>query len=282
MKNTEQRQPWILTAGLWLILIAVGVYYTWFRNSDETKPATDHEALSQVAPEPKPIRYPIELPVAEEEPQTEVASTPKPAPEPPLPKLIDSDQRVLELLQKTVGNEVLQPVLVPQHIIARIVTTIDNLTPAKLASNAVPLKPVSGKIQVKHVEDRIYLSEQNSKRYAPYITLLEKADSAELDAIYRKFYPLFQESYKDLGDPTAYFNDRLIDVIDHLLAAPEPTYPVELAQPKVFFEYVDPELEAASAGQKILLRIGPENAAKVKAKLREIRTELTAKHANSE
>jgi hypothetical protein len=33
-------------------------------------------------------------------------------------------------------------------------------------------------------------------------------------------------------------------------------------------------LEARSAGQKIMMRMGSENAAKVKAKLREIRSEL--------
>ena len=278
MKNTEQRRPWILTAGLWLVLIAVGVYYTWFRNTEHTNPTADTDSQIQTAPEPKPIRYPIELPKAETDTQTIATTSPQPPPEPPLPKLFESDQRVLELLHQSIDNESLSPVLIPQHIIARVVTTIDNLTPAKLATNALPVKPVPGAIQVKHMNDRIYLSEQNSKRYSPYITLLEKVESADIVAIYRKLYPLFQESYKDLGDPTAYFNDRLVEVIDHLLETPEPTLPIELVQPKVFLEYADPALEAASAGQKILLRVGPENAAKIKAKLREIRAELTAKN----
>ncbi len=42
-------------------------------------------------------------------------------------------------------------------------------------------------------------------------------------------------------------------------------------RPKVFWEYADPELEARSAGQKLLLRMGNENAAIVRAKLRELR-----------
>jgi len=43
----------------------------------------------------------------------------------------------------------------------------------------------------------------------------------------------------------------------------------------------DPELESRSAGQKILLRIGNDNAARIKAKLREIRTELTRRGPKS-
>ena len=37
----------------------------------------------------------------------------------------------------------------------------------------------------------------------------------------------------------------------------------------------DPALQGLSAGQKILVRMGPENEAKVKAKLREIKRALT-------
>jgi hypothetical protein len=44
-----------------------------------------------------------------------------------------------------------------------------------------------------------------------------------------------------------------------------------LVQPKVLYQYADSELGALSAGQKAMIRIGPENAAVVKAKLREIR-----------
>ncbi len=280
MKKFVQSQSWLLTALLWLILIAVGVYYAWFRDTEDTQPVTNADSPEQVAPEPAPIRYPIELPSAETE--TTVTQTAETAPEPPLPQLVESDPRVLEILQEAVGHEVLQPVLVPQHIISRIVTTIDNLTPAKLAINAVPLKPVPGKIKVAEENKHLYLSAQNSQRYTPYIDLLDKANTTDIVRIYRKLYPLFQESYQELGNPSAYFNDRLIEVIDHLLAAPEPSYPIELVQPKVFFEYADPELEAASAGQKILFRIGPENAAKLKNKLREIRAELTAKNGYSE
>jgi hypothetical protein len=44
----------------------------------------------------------------------------------------------------------------------------------------------------------------------------------------------------------------------------------------VLFEFADPDLETRSAGQKILIRMGAENAVRVKAKLWEIRRELIA------
>jgi hypothetical protein len=42
------------------------------------------------------------------------------------------------------------------------------------------------------------------------------------------------------------------------------------------YRYADPELEARSAGQKVLMRIGNANAAVVKDKLRAIRRELVS------
>ena len=66
----------------------------------------------------------------------------------------------------------------------------------------------------------------------------------------------------------------MIQVIDHLLAAPDVKDPVALAQPNVQFEYADARLESRSAGQKVLMRMGSANAAAVKAKLRSLRASL--------
>jgi hypothetical protein len=87
---------------------------------------------------------------------------------------------------------------------------------------------------------------------------------------------LFQHVYQDLGYPNGYFNDRLVQVIDSLLATPQPAGPIELTRPNVMYVYADPALEARPAGQKLLLRMGPENAAVIKAKLKELRTIVTA------
>ena len=79
---------------------------------------------------------------------------------------------------------------------------------------------------------------------------------------------------KTMGYPEGHFNTRLVQVIDHLLAAPEPAEPLRLVVPHVLAEYADPKLEAESAGRKVLFRMGRANAARVKAKLREIRRAL--------
>jgi hypothetical protein len=146
-----------------------------------------------------------------------------------------------------------------------------------VAQKLMAVKPAAGRFAISGEGDNAVMSPDNYRRYTPAMKVLEAADAGKLAAVYLHFYPLFQQAYAELGYPNAYFNDRLVQVIDHLLAAPEPRGPVRLVRPKVMYQYADPELEALSAGHKILVRIGPENAARVKAKLREIRAELTAR-----
>ena len=124
--------------------------------------------------------------------------------------------------------------------------------------------------------DGIRVRPENGQRYAAYLRALQAIDTRRVAALYVQYYPLFQQAYEELGYPRGYFNDRLIEVIDHLLAAPEVREPVRLVQPKVMYQFADPELEARSAGQKLLMRMGNANAALVKDKLRALRAELTA------
>ena len=100
---------------------------------------------------------------------------------------------------------------------------------------------------------------------------IDRVDAKKLVTVYRQYYPLFQKAYAEIAKPGSYFNDRLVEAIDNLLAAPSPADPVGLVQPKVLYTYADPALETRSSGQKILMRMGKANAEQVKAKLREIR-----------
>jgi hypothetical protein len=87
---------------------------------------------------------------------------------------------------------------------------------------------------------------------------------------------LFQKAYQDLGYPNDYFNDRLVKAIDMLLATPQITGPIDLVRPNVMYVFADQSLESRPAGQKVLIRMGPDNAAVVKAKLTELRAIITA------
>ena len=127
---------------------------------------------------------------------------------------------------------------------------------------------------------QLAIAPDNALRYRPYLVAMEGVEARRLVAAYVRLYPLFQKAYEELGYPNAYFNDRLIQAIDDMLATPEGAIPT-LVQPKVLYQFANPSLEDRSAGQKILLRMGPDNAARVKDKLRAIRKEIVAQAPQS-
>jgi len=167
--------------------------------------------------------------------------------------------------------------LVFEDFIRKVVATIDNLPREHYAARLNPVAPVPGLPKTGGSGETLAWSTENEARYAPFMAAWNAVDSERLAAFYLRYYPLFQQAYMELGYPQGYFNDRLVEVIDHLLGAPEVAGPIRLVQPKVLYEFADPELESQSAGRKILLRMGVDNAARVKAKLREIRAELVGR-----
>jgi len=192
----------------------------------------------------------------------------------PLPKLAESDSFMLDALAGLVGNKSLMKPFNTERVIRNIVATIDNLPRMKLPLRLMPVEPAAGKFITSGSEDTLSISPNNAARYAPYMSLAEAIDAKQLVELYVRLYPLFQQAYQELGYPNKYFNDRLIEVLDDLLDAPDIKKPVKLVQTSVHFQFADPELEELSIGQRILIRIGSKNEAKIKAWLGEIKQEL--------
>ena len=195
-------------------------------------------------------------------------------PEKPLPPLRASDPDVREALATALPPAAFER-LVLEDFIRRVVATVDNLPREQYAARLNPVVPVPGLPKTTGRAETLAWGD-NGTRYAPFMAALDATDTDRVLAFYRRYYPLFQEAYVELGYPQGYFNDRLIEVIDHLLETPQPAAPLLLVQPKVLYQFADPELERRSAGQKALLRLGAANADKVKARLRDLRTKLAA------
>lgn len=227
------------------------------------------------APPPKPVVTEAPLPPAPEGPAIK-HPVPEPATPERLPALADSDQPVQKALTDLFGQDSVQKFVIPEELIRHFVVTVDNLPEQKVAQRLRPVQPVPGMFAVSGTEDQPVLDPSNYSRYAPLMQLVRDTDTQRLVATYTRYYPLFQDAYANLGHPPQYFNDRMIEVIDHLLATPEPPGPIALKRPGVLYEYADPDIEALSAGQKLLIRMGPQNARGVKDKLRELRKALVS------
>ena len=254
---------------LFVIVAAAGGYWLWqkYREPPVLPPVTPAaQPAAPAASAPPAIQHPIEEASGESK-------------EAPLPGLSESDPAFRDSLATVIAKASLDQYFLLDGGVRRVVATVDALPRKYLPQRVIPVKPVPGQFTTTGQAEGLLIARENAARYAPYVKLAESIDTKKLVAVYVKFYPLFQQAYAELGYPNGYFNDRLVAAIDDMLAAPEAPDPTPLTQPKVLYAYADPDLEALSAGQKVMLRMGNENAARVKAKLRDLRRALTAKSA---
>lgn len=279
-------KTWII--GIIVVVVAVTGWY-FYRNSQsqpEQEPVPVREVVLEEVPAPQLVEEETEeeaevLPPLEAEPEPVVE-------EQPLPTLQDSDPLAAEALGSLFGEAMAVRYFASEDMISRLVTTIDALGSQQIPGAIQAIQGPEGDFAVT-VDDQpdptivneagdpipqFLVDPDNDRRYLVYVEMLEAVDSGQIAALYQRHYPLFQEAWQQLGFPDGDFNDRLLTIIDELLATPAVDSPLRLKKPEAYYLYSDDELESLSAGQKILLRMGPENAARVKSKLAEIRAAL--------
>jgi len=169
----------------------------------------------------------------------------------------------------------------------RLAATIDNLGRSHASAALWPVNPVGGRFIVEEHDGASFVGADNGLRYTPYVLLLETVDLRQAVGVYTRIYPSLQRAYEELGYPGSYLNDRLVQVIDRLLATPEIDAPIEVRlppiegpvqpeRPWVLYEFADPNLQSLTSGQKVLLRMGSINERRIKTRLAEIRRLVTA------
>jgi len=252
----NDKKPWVIVAVL--LAVAGAVAYFWLRQPPLEAPL--RVAASPVAPvvAPPPILHPLDAP----------------PPAQPLPSLDASDAPLAQRLAGLLGGKPWRTLFGPEAIIRHVVATVDSLPRQDAPVKMWPVRSAGGWLATAGEGEALSIAPENARRYATYAAVLRAADMAALAALYRDFYPLFQQAYVELGYPQGYFNDRLIVAIDDLLATPEPAAPPRLVQEKVRYRFANADLDRRSAGQKILLRIGVEHARLAKQKLAELRRAL--------
>jgi hypothetical protein len=276
---------WLI--GLSLIVLAGAVYYyvTVYEPLAEEAPPPPIPtvAVEQVEPEPEPVPLEPADEVIEIEPELDIVEEAI-----ALPPLAESDELVLGSISGLAGEASVMRFFVSDNVVSRFVASVDALTSRQVPGQIMVVQDLEGKFVataneqpdtvIRNAEGdpipQYVLNPANYQRYDPQVEMFEALDTQELIALYREYALLSQQAYVELGYLDGDFNARLIEVIDSLLSTPEIREPPRLIKPEAFYLFTNPDLEALPAGQKALLRMGPRNAQRVKAKLREIRAAL--------
>jgi hypothetical protein len=263
----KQMTQWLIPV-LLAIAAAGALWYYWI---------AVNKSPPEVVPPPQPVaEEPAELP-GPLHPIAEIQVDQSDKPDlTPLPALEESDEYFkLELVG--IFGDLMGELLAESGAIEKVVATVDNLPRDHIAERIRPVGSIGGQFEIGGQDGSggFSISQDNYRRYDELVALVTSADLNEIADMYKRFYPLFQSAYTELGYPDEYFNDRLVEVIDHLLQTPQPVGPVALVRPHVLYEYADPDLESLSSGQKLMLRMGNEHMARIKKMLEELRQLVT-------
>ncbi len=272
------------TVALFLLLLLIFVFAGWYLFKQDidkflsSEPTVVH--IPEIPPEtrshpkssphiPIPPRHPVPVP-----PNPAVTTETPPTVLPFPTDLDDADSYLQKRLAQLISNRKLLALLDLRYFIQKLVVIIDHLPEKEIPRQHLPITPPEPGFITVGSGDQQIISKRNAARYLPYVKLIEAIPDKLLLQLYQGLYPLFQQAYREASDSGGYFNDRLIEVIDHLLQTPEPPGPIQVVRHVRRFRYSDDLLESRSAGQKILLRMGVENARRIKMKLQHLRQGL--------
>jgi len=258
---------------------AIGYFLMGDKSDSHTFPESSTPVATQSAATPEAL---TDKPVYDEP-----ATTPAPQ---PLPELDQSDATVLTALKDLNVNGLVE-MIIPQEILRKFVRAVNVLDEGKVITEYRPVaspqgafvadsfnvRVSGGELGEQQDAEQFRVSPKSYLRYTLFVQVISALDSDSAVSLYRHYYPLLNRAHQELGMSKDNFHSVLIRAIDRVLAAPDASGDLILIRPKVYFEFADPALEKSPDVHKLMLRMGPDNSAKIKASLKNARVKLLQK-----
>ncbi len=275
--------PHFIIVGILLIVILAVVFWP-SEDEPETVINTEPEVTEPEVPpseEPEIFEPSQPAPTVELDEKDEVEPLPEPV-EPDSEPLDTSDPAVKASLieSSSADEETVNRMLVNEGLIQRFVVSVTNLANDEMAPNHQLLTPPEQNFRVYSQAGKQWIDAASYKRYTPYVDMLESFNNEALLNIYGIYKEDVQAKFSEIGNPNEDFNEVLLQAIDQLLDTPEVPVPVEVYTDSVAYKYADERLENLNEPQKQLLRTGPDNMRRIKAKLRELKLMVEERGSN--
>jgi hypothetical protein len=187
-----------------------------------------------------------------------------------LPELDASD----ELIRRAVAGLSARPEwaswLVTDDMVRRFVVAVvavaEGRSPEAQLRFLVPERPFS----TRQLDGRTVVDPESYRRYDAAVATFASLDTEGAARLYRQMHPLMEEAYRELGLRERTFDQTLAVAVDNVLTAGVPDGPLDVEQEEGAYVFSAPGIEELSPVEKHLLRMGPDNARLLQAKLREI------------
>jgi len=156
------------------------------------------------------------------------------------------------------------------QLLRSFVVFVENISRGEFPQTGLPYRRIDEEMAVTTVDDNLFVMDESAHaRFDRVVDTFVAIDTDQALILYRTLSPLFQQAYSEIGFRNVNFDDTLRQAINNVLRSPNVDGPFQLVKPSVMFLYADSSIENLNNVNKQLVRIGPENTEKLKAKLRE-------------
>jgi hypothetical protein len=248
----RSRGGWVWVAVLG-VAIAAGFYYFVHRRPPAPGPAAAKDAARETPP---PAAAPRALGA-----QGEAIA---------LPPLDETDPIVRERVRALSSDLTIAKWLTTENLLRNVARLVQAIAEDRSVAGQVAILRPAQPFSVQHANGRLIIDPRSYHRYDAIATAVASLDAHGSAGLYSTFRPRLADAYVELGFPDTPFDSTLEDALVTLAGTPVPDGPIEVVPRGGTYAFADARLEALSPAQKQLLRMGPENARAVKAKLREI------------
>lgn len=233
---------------------------------------------------PRERDKPVFVPVPEPSSRSVVQEVPAPAPPAnqsvgvpvpalELPPLDDSDDFVRTHMDDCLAA--LLPEESPTDILRRVAAILENASRGEVTRGRFAvIETPRGRFSVREQGTRYFIDDATYRRYDTVVEALTCIQPKRVALLLRLFEPLLAQAMGEFGLPGADIDAMADAALAEILAVEFPALPIEVVRTNARYRFADAELEEASALAKQLVRVGPDNLARLQRYAREVRAAL--------
>jgi len=185
-----------------------------------------------------------------------------------------SDTAVRELVAAEKIPAGMKEWLQQKEIVRTVVAAVDSIARGESPAAQLPFLAPAAKFAVTERNGKLFIDPRSFGRYDPLVNAFTAIPDKTWTTWYWKLRPTLEKAFAELGYPGITFAQRLQQAIEQLVQAPLPRENAVLEKKILSYAYADAGLENLNPAQKHLLRLGPENVARIQGKLRALAAAL--------
>lgn len=189
----------------------------------------------------------------------------------PLPPLHEMDPEVRRVLDGVSSDPAWAQWLKEIDLLRRFTAAVAAVADGESPRASVPFLAPGGEFTTREGKQKTSIDPRSYARYDLVTRAVAAIDARKAAAGYAALKPHLDRAYAEIGPPGATFDETLTRAIDRLVSVPVPRGDLELVPHGAVYAFRDPELEARSAAEKHLIRMGSENMRRIQSKLEELR-----------